>query len=219
MAQDAFGNETTAQTTVAPSAAPVEPEPRRPSEGLLLGVWALVTLAAVVIVLMRQEDKAVNDPVQKAARGEVTGLAPLSLMTADRLRQAMAKLHDKAPDGRIINLRVAPTRVDAEIALPDFKAARYQVDSGLGVDQTGTGETTEKGLRWGLVDPAVPERMLRKVNARSGTKPDDVDYTVLVADSSAPRDSDWSLFLARGTRPDRRSYIADLHGRGVRGNW
>jgi len=219
MAQDAFGNETTAQTTITPTATPVEREPRRPSEGLLLGVWALVTLVAVVLVLMRQEDKAVNDPVQKAARGEVAGLAPLSLMTADRLRQAMAKLHDRAPGGRIINLRVAPTRVDAELALPGYKAARYQVDTGLGVSQSGTGETTEKGLRFSAVDPAAPQRILRKVNAKSGTKPGDVDYAVLIADSTAPRDSDWSLFLARGTRPDRRSYIADLHGRDVRGNW
>ena len=54
------------------------------------------------------------------------------------------------------------------------------------------------------------------MHARSGPSPDDVDYLALTETGNG---AGWFLKLARGTRPDRRDYVARLDGTGVRGNW
>lgn len=42
-------------------------------EGPLLAVWALLTAALVAVVLARAEQRAVDHPAPKAARGAVHG--------------------------------------------------------------------------------------------------------------------------------------------------
>jgi hypothetical protein len=214
MPQDAFGNSTSG-ATATPTATP---ERRRPSEGLLLLVWAIVTVVAVVVVLTRAEHDNLNDPVQKAARGEITGVTGLSLLNPTQLTKALAKLRAKAPEGRLIDsARFDPTQVNVDVALPDYKAARYKVDNALHVSTEGDGETDEKGLAWSAIDPNVPAKILRKVNRMTGTKPTDVDYFALQVLSPA-KDSRWIVFLARGTPPSKRSYLADLRGHHIQGN-
>ena len=183
-------------------------------EGPLLAVWALLTAALAAVVLVRAEQRAVDDPVQKAARGEVHGLGPLSLVREDRLSAALAKLGERYPGGRIVRLRVAPTRVDAGVRTRNYTVHAVQVDAGLGITEQGTSEGVERGLA--RVPAGAPERMLRAVGARAGTSPDDVDYLALTETGGGPG---WFLKLARGTRPDRRDYVARLDGTGVHGNW
>src|SRR4051794_7693807 len=50
-----------------------------PREGLILLVFTILTVALSAFVLQRSEHDAVHDPVQKAARGEITGLDAESL--------------------------------------------------------------------------------------------------------------------------------------------
>lgn len=190
-------------------------ERRGVSEGLVLGIWALIVVVAVVLVLTRAEDKALHDPVKKAQRGEITGLGELSLLRADRFAGALTALGEKYPDGRPLSIRVDPVSVSATLRVGQYGAARASVDPALKVHQDGEGETTEKGLTISRIDPAAPERLVRKVNARTGTAPTDVDYLVLSVDSTSPRASRWALFLRRGTPPDQRRYTSDLAGRDV----
>lgn len=182
-------------------------------EGPLLAVWALLTAVLVGLVLVRSEQRAVDDPVQKAARGEVRGLGPLSLVREDRLGAALAALARRYPGGRIVRLRVAPTRVDAGVRTSGYTVHAVQVDAGLGVDELGTSEAVERGLA--RVPAGAPERLLRRVNARTGTSPDDVDYVTLTELGGGPG---WYLKLARGGAPDRRDFVARLDGSGVRRN-
>ena len=185
------------------------------SEGLVLGIWALIVVVAVVLVLTRAEDKALHDPVKKAQRGEITGLGELSLVRADRFRGALQALGEKYPDGRPLSIRVDPVSVSATLRVGQYGAARASVDPALKVHQDGEGETTEKGLTLSRIDPAAPERLVRTVNERTNTQPTDVDYLVLSVDSTSPRASRWALFLRRGTPPDQRRYTSNLAGRDV----
>jgi hypothetical protein len=183
-------------------------------EGPLLAVWAIVTLALTAGVLWRAESRAVDDPVQKAARGEVTGLGALSLVREERLAAGLRKVRERWPDGRIVGLRVEPTRADLSVRTPDFVVHQVRIDAGLGLDESSTSEGVEEGLA--EVPAGAPERILRAVNRRTGTAPEDVDYVNLTGGAENPG---WFLKLERGTRPDRRDYVARLDGTGVRGNW
>lgn len=70
--------------------AAARPGGRALREGPLLAAWAVITIVLAALVLVRAEQRAVDDPVQRAARGEVTGLSALSLMRAPRLEQSIA---------------------------------------------------------------------------------------------------------------------------------
>jgi len=189
---------------------------RGPGEGLVLLVWTLLVIGAVVFVLTRAEQDELNDPVKKAARGEVTGLGPLSLLTAGQFAGAMTAIGDRYPDGRPTSIRVEPTRVNASVRTGEYALRQVSVDVALKTHEDGTGETTEKGLALSRIDPQAPERLVRAVNERTHTQPTDVAYLVLSVDSTSPRTSRWALFLARGTPPDQRRYTSDLAGRDVK---
>lgn len=213
---DDIGLET---ATVRPAPRPGDDGPRGSwlSERLVLSVWALLTVVAVVVFLVRSEQDSVADPVQKAARGEVTGLAPLSFLRADRFAAALDALWSREPKGRIITLRLDPTRVNAQVRTPDFKVHYLDVNAALAVSEANTSESVQEGIAYATIDPTVPQRMVRAVNAQTDTSPADVDYLTLTASTSSASPSTWALRLARGVRPDRRMYTAKLNGSGLRG--
>jgi hypothetical protein len=200
--------------TVRPADVPGADRPRGPfpSERLVLSVWALLTLVAVVVVLAVREHDAVHDPVQKAARGEVTGLGPLSLVRADRFAAALAALKAKAPDGRIVNLRLAPDGIDAQVRTPDYRLLYLDVDTALKVHQSSESESAAKGLDYAQLDPAVPQKLVRRFNEKTRTTPDDLAYLSLSVDSTDPAASRWVTVLARGVPPDQRSSVSNLDG-------
>jgi len=213
----------TPASSVSGVAASTGAEPRgaaghrwRPGEGLILLLWTLLVVGAVVVVLTRAEHDELTDPVKQAARGEVTGLGPLSLLTAAQFGGAMTALGDRYPDARATSIRVEPTRINASVRTGQYALHQVSVDVALKTHEDGSGETTEKGLALARVDPRGPERLVRAVNERTRTQPTDVDYLVLSVDSTSPRASRWALFLKRGTPPDQRRYTSDLAGHDVK---
>lgn len=76
---------------VAP-AAPDETSASGLAEGAILLLFTILTLAISAFVLISEESDAVSDPVQKAARGEITGLHELSLLRRPNLERALAKV-------------------------------------------------------------------------------------------------------------------------------
>jgi hypothetical protein len=195
----------------------VPSEPRRMAEGPVLFVWALLTVAAVVYFLWHTDQDYVNDPVQKAARGEITGLGPLSLVREDNLRKAFAVIAAAEPDGRVTLVDVQPTDVEVDLALPNFVKQSVNVDAALHLHRGFKGETTDKGLPIKRIDPAAPERFLSKVNARTKTAPTDLDRIVISIPDTNARDARWALTLTGGIRPDQRDYTADRSGHDVKG--
>src|SRR5436309_14945873 len=76
------------QSLVGATSTPATGDERKgPPEGLILILFAVLTLAASAFVLQRAEHKALHDPAQKAARGEVSGLSGLSFFRAENLRK------------------------------------------------------------------------------------------------------------------------------------
>lgn len=67
------------EAQIAPALDAEEPGGRL-GEGLVLLLFAILTLAASAYVLATAEQNAVDDPAQRAARGEITGLHAQSLM-------------------------------------------------------------------------------------------------------------------------------------------
>lgn len=195
---------------------PSTPGKPRSIEGIVLTVWALLTIAAVLIVIGRAEHDALHDPVEKAARGEISGLGPLSLLRADRLQGALQAIQNKLPDGRYVLVRVEPTRINAQLHTGDYKLKIYNVDAALHLHEDATSETSDKGIPADTIDPAAPQRLITAVNRRTGTKPQDVDYVVLATNTDHPRQSRWQLFLLRGAPPDQRGFSSDIHGRHVK---
>src|SRR4051794_28264824 len=82
-----------ASTSPVPGSAPSGgDEGSGPPEGLILLLFTVLTLALSAYVLISAEHDAVHDPVQKAARGEIKGLSPDSLLRETNLRHALAKI-------------------------------------------------------------------------------------------------------------------------------
>ena len=63
-----------------------------PREGLILLVFVILSVALSAFILLNEEQDAVHDPVQKAARGEITGLDDESLLREENLRKALAEV-------------------------------------------------------------------------------------------------------------------------------
>ncbi len=179
-------------------------------QGALLAVWAVATLALTTVLLVGEEREALRDPVQKAARGEVSGLGELSLLRPERFAGAVRELEERHPGAEVTSLIVRPIRMDVILRTPDFKTHNINVDVGLGLDEIATGEGVQEGLALGAIDAAAPARMLGEVNALTRTGPEDVDYAMV------GRDSIWRLYLARGPRPDQRGFMGGPDGRGAR---
>src|SRR3954452_4305379 len=83
-------------------------------EGGILLVFTVLTLAISAYVLISAEHDAVHDPVQKAARGEIKGLDPESLLREGNGRKALPKADAGAPPV-VSNNPIAPERIDATV--------------------------------------------------------------------------------------------------------
>jgi hypothetical protein len=195
-----------------PAPAPGEAERGGPPEGLILLLFTVLTLVASGLVLTRAADHAQNDPVQKAARGEVKGVGGLSLVREANLRRALAKV---AAGSRplISNIRVAPERVDVTVRDADGSRKLLSIDPGFGVKQSDFGVGDDPAVAAAKIDAAAPERMVRAVGERTGLGPDAVDYVTMSFAGSGERN--WYMALKQG--PARtRQWIAARDGSDLR---
>ncbi len=201
--------------SLAGSTSPV-PEPndgqRGPREGIILFLFTVITLAASAYVLLHSEHKAVHDPVQKAARGDIQGLDADSLLREQNLRRALAKVADgKRP--LISNVRVSATRVDLTVRDADGSRKLISIDPGLGVKESDFGVGEDPAVRASGINAAAPERMVRAVAERTRMSQSAVDYVALSFAGSG--EHDWYMSLDQG--PARvRQWIAAPDGSDLR---
>jgi hypothetical protein len=198
--------------TTGPVPAAADGEHRGPPEGLILLLFAILTLAASAFVLQRAEHHALHDPAQKAVRGEVAGLGSDSFFRAPNLRRALAKV-ETGPQPLITRIRVSATRVDVTVRDADGNQKLLSYDLDLNLKQFDWGSGDDASVRAGQIDAAAPERMVRIVAERTGLGAGAVDYVT----ESFPQGSEhnWYMSLSRG--PVRlRQWIAAPDGSDLR---
>jgi hypothetical protein len=183
-----------------------------PREGLILLVFAILTVALSAFVLLRSEDDAVHDPVQKAARGEITGLGEQSLLREVNVRKALAKI-DAGPRPLVSNIRIAPERIDVTVRDNDGSRKLLSIDPGFGVKETNFGVADDNAVRTSQIDASAPERMVKAVAERTRLGAGAVDYVTLGFAGTGERS--WYMALDQG--PARtRQWIAAPDGTDLR---
>lgn len=191
---------------------PMSPTPRRRRRAG--GFVSLIFLASLAVVgagafftLNEAEDAidgikgAIREAVPTAVAPPQEGTAEGSLLRTRDLRAALAKL----PAGDVLLLRVAPERIDAQIADGnEMKIVQVRADGGV---TTVTAPVGSPG-RPVKVDPAAPARIVRTATRRANRDPSDVSYLVLTR--FGPR-AEWQLFFTDGLH-----FSASASGKKVR---
>ncbi len=185
----------------AGAAAPVSDEHRQivsvaRGDRLFLLLFIVLTVVGTYLLLHHAEDKAVNDPVQKAARGEVTGATGLSLIRQANFRRALGAVQAKLkPDEVVTNLRLDPGALNVTARDTEGDQRYFGVDLAYKVHISSSGTTSgdgELGLR--NVDASAPERFLAAILDRTHFDPKKLEYMVYdPAEEGDP--SDWSAYF------------------------
>lgn len=210
----------------AATSAPSRPRPRGRRRGRVRTVVTLVAIGGVGLstfasssLVERGTDaldelqSTVREATESIEAAAPTAAAPTdtaaptgteagSLLRPAALREALAKL----PEGALVNLRVAPDRVDAQVMV-DGKLHQVQVTAAGDVQDIGTQATIPAAadLR---VNAAAPNRIARTAARRAGRSVASVSYLVLLDFAGEPR---WSLFFDDGLH-----YSANASGTKVR---
>lgn len=183
-----------------------------PREGLILLVFTVLTVALSAFVLLRSEDDAVHDPVQKAARGEIKGLDGESLLREANVRRALAMI-DSGPRPLVSNIRISAERIDVTVRDNDGSRKLLSIDPGFGVKEQNFGVGDDDAVRTAEIDAAAPERMVRAVGERTRLGTGAVDYVTMSFSGTGERD--WYMSLDQG--PARtRAWIAAADGSDLR---
>lgn len=172
-----------------------------PREGLILFLFTIVTVALSAYVLIGEEHDAVHDPAQKAARGEIKGLAPQSLLREANLRRALVKI-ENSPRPLVSNLRVSAVRVDVTSLDNDGSRKIVSIDPGFHVTQHDFGVGEDASVRTTQIDAGAPERMVKAVAERTGLGADAVDYVAM--SSSGTGERSWYMALDKGPARTRQ---------------
>ena len=183
-----------------------------PREGPLILLFLVATLAASALVLHKAEADAVKDPKQKAARGEITGLSQLSLVRAENLRKALAKVNQgKYP--LISNIRVAADRINLSVRDKDGYRKYVTIDPGFGVKMSDAGVGEDYAVHTESINVEAPQRMLKAVIAKTGLTGGAFDY----AATSFSENSKTTWYMAMKRGPARvRQWVAEANGSDVR---
>jgi hypothetical protein len=183
-----------------------------PNEVLILLVFTILTVAASAFFLHRAADKALHDPVQKAARGEIQGLDELSFLRPENFRKALAKVSaSRWP--MVISIRLAAARVDVTVRDKDGYRKYLSIDPSLKVDVSDDNVGEDKAVAVSQIDVNTPQRMIRAVTERTHMSADAIDY--LVTDADNDKDTAWYMFLDKG--PARvRQWVATRDGSDLR---
>ena len=155
-------------------------------------VFVLIVFGAGIFNAGRDAVDQIKGAIDDATQSVTPAPAPAaaSLLGAAPLRAALAKL----PPGRVMSLRVAPERIDAQV-YSDGRMHVVQVTAGGQVSDVRTPVAVQQPKL--IVHPVAPLRIARATGHPVG----DVDYLVLTPDG-------WELFLSDGTH-----YHANALGR------
>ena len=181
-------------------------------DALILLVFAIATIAASAWVLGGEERDAANDPKKEAERGEIRGLAGLSLAREQNLRRALEKVA-ASPQPLVMMIRVAPDRVNVGVRDADGTRKSLTIDPGFGISSNDAGVGDDDAVSARRIDAGAPERIMRAVTDRTKLPPDSLDYASLIVTRGLP--GQWFLALKEG--PARtRQWAAAADGTDVR---
>ena len=170
----------------------------------LLFIAAVISACAAVIV--PTEKKYADDPVQKAARGEITPLGELSLIRAANAQRALDGVRERLPAEVVVqDVVLRPGRIDVEAVVPaDGTEHDFAVDPGFGIHPAEvTDASNDYGVTFRQLDMRVPEAMARAVLAQLEREESDLDYIVASTPSSEGQTLQWLLYLKHGRIRDR----------------
>jgi hypothetical protein len=185
----------------------------RPSGVTLFAVIMAVLFVGVPSLIVYSVFEGVDDAVDSPSGfGGVDGdAAGPSLVRADRFTRALAEIRERAgSEGSIIAMRLDPARVSAVVRRSDGSGRVIVVARDLDVTELPGGSPGGRGLGFNRVDPAVPERLVRRAAERVGVKPDSLSYLAVSHSPPARSGGQWSVFFEGG-----RFATADLDGRNL----
>jgi hypothetical protein len=189
-----------------------QPGQRGVREGLVLLVFAIVTLGVSAYVLAKAEHKAVHDPAKQAERGDINGLDKASLLREVNLRRALVKVASgKYP--LVSTVSVRPARVNATARNTDGIQKVLTIDPAFKLSDTDFGTSTSEAVPATKIDASGPERMARTVAERTGLGVDAVDYVTM--NVSAGLEPTWYMSLKEGPATARQ-WVAAPDGTDVR---
>lgn len=228
MGTDAFGrsiDETPAQATTAPSGrsapsgVPGTSGPGVVVPGWLIGLLlGIIALGGTAFVLVRAERENRDDPLQRALRGEVVNLGPLSLLRGDRLPAAYAAATRRLRDGELVTgLELAPAGLGLTVRDPGAFQRFVSVDVALGTASTDSGRSEADGLAPGRIELAGVQPAVERVLARIEEETARIDGVQLLLDTTdgTTRAAEWRITVEE-VRPRDTAWFASIDGRVVR---
>ncbi len=184
---------------------------RRRRRGIIvpLVLMGIVALAIGGATTAFQAGNSAFDDIQKAVQDATASVVPAvpaetpaGVESGSLLRPAaLAAAISKLPSKKILSLRVAPERIDAQV-LVDGKMHVVQVRSDGTVSDVET--PVSSGGKTLKVSSVAPNRIVRTAAKRAGRSAKRVSYLVLLGD-------EWQLFFDDGLH-----YSASANGRKVR---
>lgn len=211
----------------APQAAPATPgsspqlgaSTARPWE---IGPWTIrlfvvAFFAAFAVLFTAEERHRLNDPAQKASRGEITAGSGDSLLRATNLRKALTAAQAEVPRNVTVeSVRITPSRVDLTVAQPDGAQYELAVDPSMTVQKDDYPAAEPEGIPFSKIPTAVPERLLGTIERKLGLKPANLDYVLLNTgkDFEGDRDDSWGAYYSKP--PLNNDATAELDGTDVR---
>lgn len=217
----------TASTESAPQSAPASygssPQLGASTAGPWeIGPWTirlfvLVFFAAFAVLFTAEERHRLNDPVQKASRGEITAASGESLLRAANLRKALTAAQAEVPRNVTVeSVRITPSRVDLTVAQPDGAQYELAVDPSMKVQKDDYPAAEPEGIPFSKIPAAVPERLLGTIERKLGLRPANLDYLLLNTgkDFDGDRDDSWGAYYSKP--PLNNDATAELDGTDVR---
>lgn len=189
------------------------------SDRVVLALFIAVVAGGCAAIWVPLERHYTNDPVERARRGEVTGLHELSMLRADNAVRAIALVKDRSPaEVRVQTLTLRPTAITMTVVEPGNGTERdFGVDPGFHVSGGEPGDaSSDYGVTFRALDGTVPERMARIVLEETHRDASDIEYAS-ASTSSTGEPVQWLLYL-KGGRIRDRVWRAEADGSNVRRN-
>jgi hypothetical protein len=189
----------------SPATAPaafVRPR-RRPGPGIIV-VLVVVLLVAGSVPALVAIGGDVGDRIEELLPPEVRiegaaqpprGLQRASMIRRANFAAAMETL-ERARLGRPATLRVAAERIDATLVVGRRRMNQVQIGFDGELRRVGTSAGAPQAtIGYGRIDPAAPERLVRRAAARTKHAPGGIDYLVLSTGPGLP----WGAYFKDGT--------------------
>ncbi len=192
------------------------------AEPWAIGPWTIrlfvvAFFAAFAVLFYGEEQRRLNDPVERANRGEITATGGDSLLTSANLRKAISAARAQVPSNVTVeSMRLTPARIDLVVAQPDGAQYELSVDPSYDVDKDDYPASEPEGLSFSRIPADVPERLLGTIERKLNLKPANLDYLVLNTgkDFEGDRDDSWGAYYSKP--PLNNDATAELNGTDVR---